>query len=110
LENALAVDDLAQRALDLVGRHLRGVLVVGQIIEAAVGAQAAVGADVEPGSNPGLARLLDEVPKGLGVDVEVVHLLVVLLAALVGQERLQLLEGRHLVLVAENSFRHGVFL
>ncbi len=35
---ALAADDLSQRALNLVGRHLPGVFVVGQIVEAAVGA------------------------------------------------------------------------
>ena len=73
-------------ALDLVGRDLLRVLAVGQVVEAAVGAQAAVRADLEPGAEPGLAGLLDEVPQGLGVDLQVVHLLVVLLAALVGQQ------------------------
>jgi hypothetical protein len=107
---ALAADHLAERALDLVRRHLPGVLVVGEIIKAGLGAQPAVRADVEPGAGSRLAGLLDQVPQRLRVDVQVVHLLVVLLAALVGQQRLQLLQGRHLVLVAENSFGHGVIL
>jgi hypothetical protein len=67
-----------------------------------------VGADLQPGSQPGLAGFFQRGPQGLGIHVELFHLGVVLLAAFVGQQRVQFFFGIDNLFVAKNSFGHRI--
>ena len=78
---AIAFDHFTQGGLDLVGRHLLGILVVGQVEITAVGAHATVGADLQPGPQPGPAGFFQCGRQGLAVHVQFLHFGVIQLAA-----------------------------
>ena len=105
---AIAFDHFTQGGLDLVGRHLLGILVVGQVEITAVGAHATVGADLQPGPQPGPAGFFQCGRQGLAVHVQFLHFGVIQLAAFVRQQRVELFLGVDNLFVAKHSFGHFI--
>ena len=103
---AVAADHFTESGVDLVGRSLLHVAVIGLVEEAGIGAERAVGADFQPGARTGLAGLFEGVLKSTDVDFHVLHFFIILLAALVGEESLEILFRIDRLSVAENTFRH----
>ena len=104
----LAAKHFAERGLDLVGRNLLGIAVVRRIQEAAVRAQAAVGANLEPRAGAGLAGLLQGFPQSDRVHFQHFHFFIILLPTLVAEERFQIFLGVDGPSVAKLAFRHVV--
>ena len=74
--------------------------------KAGIGAQGAMGTDFQPGAHAGLAGGVQGGPEFGGIDVEIFHLGVIFLAALVPQGGIQLLLGIDGILIAQDSFGH----
>jgi hypothetical protein len=106
----LAAHHFAQGGLNFIGGNLLRVAIVGQIEKAALGAHPAVGTNFQPGSQTGLEGLLYGRPEGVGINVQRFHLFVVLLAALVCQQGVQLFFRIHRLFVAKDSFGHDTIL
>ena len=102
----VAANHFTKGGVDLVGRSLLNVAIIGFVEEAGIGAERAVSTNLKPGASTGLAGLFEGILKSTDIDFHVPHFFIVLLAALVGEESLQLLFRIDRLSVAENSFRH----
>ena len=97
---------VAERALELVGGHLLGILFVGLIEEAAFGAHAAAGAEAQPRAGTGrLASRFHIAGKGFRVHLHLFHLGIIFGAALVLQKRMDFFLGGQRLWGAKH-FRH----